>query len=315
MKKIYFLALSFIVGAGAIAQTTITNHFEDAVSDANPANWAVGYYNWGPGNGYVSGTNTFDDKAILQKFDASYGITGAGTIDALNIYIIQKNDSGNGTTVSLAIWEDNAGVPGAILGSVDVTIADIDTALAATQVILDGAVVKGLYNTSVTFTTPIAIPANMSFFAGITVPATAQAAQGDTVVVLTTTMPNYVFADASTHAGALNENDGFDSYGSSSVNIANAIFPTVTIASSASINENNLSINAYPNPATSELNITMSANATSVAVISMDGKVVASQEVNGTSTTINVANLNSGVYFYEVTTENGLVVRNTFVKN
>ncbi len=90
---------------------------------------------------------------------------------------------------------------------------------------------------------------------------------------------------------------------------------TLTSAGTSGINENTISVNAYPNPANSELNITMSENATSVAVISMDGKVVASQEVNGTSTTINVANLNSGVYFYEVTAENGLVVRNSFVKN
>lgn len=90
---------------------------------------------------------------------------------------------------------------------------------------------------------------------------------------------------------------------------------TGTPASGVGIIENTLVASAYPNPANSELNITMSENATSVAVISMDGKVVASQEVNGTSTTINVANLNAGVYFYEVTAENGLVVRNTFVKN
>ena len=89
---------------------------------------------------------------------------------------------------------------------------------------------------------------------------------------------------------------------------------TVTGNSTASINENTLVTSAYPNPANSELNITMSENATSVAVISMDGKVVASQEVNGNSTIINVANLNSGVYFYEVTAENGLVIRNSFVK-
>lgn len=317
MKKIYFLAASLMMSAGVMAQTTsiITNHFEGAIDNANPANSNVGVYSWQGGNGYVAGTNSFGDKAVLQLFDSNYGITGSGTVDKLAVMINSKNDAGDGTEVSVGVWANNNGTPGALLGSVDVAISDIDTTVAGLQFILDGTILKGFYNVEVTFATPIEIPASQSFFAGITIPAGDQAAAGDTLVVLTTVMPGYTFADASTHAGTLSATNGFDSYGSASINIANAIFPTVTVqGSSASLFENELVINAYPNPADEVLNISMSETAVAVKVISMDGKVVASEEVNGTTAAINVAGLNSGVYFYEVTAANGNVVRNSFVK-
>ena len=88
----------------------------------------------------------------------------------------------------------------------------------------------------------------------------------------------------------------------------------VVAASAAGLNESSISANAYPNPAANELNIVSSVNAKSVSVITMDGKVVSSVDMNGTTAAVNVADLTSGVYFYEVTGEDGSVVRNTFVK-
>lgn len=315
MKKIYFLTASLLMSAGVFAQTTITNHFEGALVGQN---WEVGYYSWNEGNGYVSGSNSYEDQAIIQKFDMNYGVTGEGTIDKLSAHIILKEDSGNGTEISLGVWEDNSGVPGALLGSANIAIADIDTTTGGIQLISDGISVKGFYNVEVTFASPIAIPANKSFFAGVTLPTVSETAQGDTIVVTTTTMAQggtFTFADATTHAGSMNGAGGFDSYGASGIAVSNAIFPTVTITGgTGGINDNVISVTAYPNPAADMLTVSMSENASSVSVISMDGKVVATQDVNGTEATINVSSLNSGVYFYEVATENGNIVRKSFVK-
>jgi hypothetical protein len=96
--------------------------------------------------------------------------------------------------------------------------------------------------------------------------------------------------------------------------IVDDITVTGTAGGPASLVENTMNVNVYPNPAEDVLNISMDLNGASVAVISMDGKVVASQVMNGTTATVDVANLVSGVYFYEVTAENGLVIRNSFVK-
>ena len=311
MKKLYFLAVSLLLGAGAIAQTTVTSHFEGALADLQ--NPQVGIYTWGPGNGYVSGTNTYGDKAIVQLFDSNYGVSGAGTVDNVKLHINAIADAGNGTMVTVGIWENNSGTPGALLGSADIEIASIDTSAANLQVISDGTAAQGIYNLDVTFGTPVAIPANQSYFAGITLPTATEAANGDTVVVTTTVQEgSYQFADASTHAGAVDANDAFASYGASSIAIANAIFPTMTFTSG--IAENNLNITVYPNPAENVLNIDAAESLSSVKVIGMDGRVVIDTDVNGNTTSIDVSGLEAGSYYYEVVSVNGDVSRSSFVK-
>jgi hypothetical protein len=311
MKKLYFLAVSLLLGAGAIAQTTVTSHFEGALAD--PQNPQVGIYTWGPGNGYVSGTNTYGDKVIVQLFDSNYGVSGAGTVDNVKLHINAIADAGDGTLVTVGIWENNSGTPGTLLGSADIEIASIDTSAANLQVITDGTAAQGIYNLNVTFGTPVVIPANQSYFAGITLPTAAEAANGDTVVVTTTIQEgSYQFADASTHAGAVDASDAFASYGASSIAIANAIFPTMTFTSG--IAENNLDITVYPNPAENVLNIDAAESLSSVKVIGMDGRVVIDADVNGNTTSIDVSGLEAGSYYYEVVSVNGDVSRSSFVK-
>jgi hypothetical protein len=81
-----------------------------------------------------------------------------------------------------------------------------------------------------------------------------------------------------------------------------------------SINENTMTASVYPNPASDVLNIQLTENATSVSIIGMDGKVISTELINANTAAVNVSNLVSGVYFYEIATENGSLVRNTFVK-
>jgi hypothetical protein len=70
----------------------------------------------------------------------------------------------------------------------------------------------------------------------------------------------------------------------------------------------------YPNPASEVLNIQLNTTATSVSILGLDGKVISTEKVNSTTVAVNVANLVSGMYLYEVTSANGEVVRNSFVK-
>jgi len=92
------------------------------------------------------------------------------------------------------------------------------------------------------------------------------------------------------------------------------IIDDVKITNVAGIEENSMEVSVYPNPATDVLNIQLTENASSVSILGMDGKVVSTQVVNANTATVNVSNLVSGVYFYEVVAENGTIVRNTFVK-
>lgn len=78
----------------------------------------------------------------------------------------------------------------------------------------------------------------------------------------------------------------------------------------SSVGEMALELSVYPNPANDVLNFKGSEEVASSVVLSMDGKVVA----NGTGSSVNVSNLNTGMYIYEVTTVNGTVSRDTFMK-
>ncbi len=90
---------------------------------------------------------------------------------------------------------------------------------------------------------------------------------------------------------------------------------SLTAASTASLEEiEKGTAVAFPNPAKEVLTIQTSLESTSISIIAMDGKVVATADMSGINGSINVANLVDGSYFYEVTASNGTVVRNTFVK-
>jgi hypothetical protein len=73
-------------------------------------------------------------------------------------------------------------------------------------------------------------------------------------------------------------------------------------------------IKAYPNPAKEVFNIALNGEGATATLISMDGKVVASEEFNGSNVSFNVAGLVEGAYIYEVVAADGTVIRDTFVK-
>lgn len=318
MKKIYFSLLAAVAAFGLNAQietNIITNHFEDAVSDPSPANWNIGTYTWNGGNGYVSGNNAFGDLAVLQLFDADYGVTGEGTINNVKILISRKTVSGtNAGSVEIGVWENNNGSPGNALGTVSVTMAALDTAAASLATIgtLGDAndPLRGLYNNEVSFATPIDIPANGSFFAGILL--SPNTADGDTAVVTSTTMPGYVFADASTHAGTL-ASDGttFDAFGASSVNVALAIFPEVTLDFTSAVEYGKITSKVYPNPASETVNIEVAEVdlVEEVVFFNAMGQKVGSQVINASNTQVSVADFAQGFYTYQLVDSKGEVLK------
>ncbi|HRO75553.1 MAG TPA: T9SS type A sorting domain-containing protein [Crocinitomicaceae bacterium] len=76
----------------------------------------------------------------------------------------------------------------------------------------------------------------------------------------------------------------------------------------------NATSKVYPNPTSDVLNIEVSKDAKSLNVYGIDGKVVLTTSLNGTQSTINVSNLNNGVYFYNITTIDGSVMNGSFIK-
>ena len=73
-------------------------------------------------------------------------------------------------------------------------------------------------------------------------------------------------------------------------------------------------LSVYPNPTSDILNITLSEEATSVHILTLDGKTVATTSVKSKVVSLDLADLPTGIYIYEVETKEGEKVRNTFVK-
>jgi hypothetical protein len=65
--------------------------------------------------------------------------------------------------------------------------------------------------------------------------------------------------------------------------------------------DNNAAFNVYPNPSNGLVNISSSQNIAAVRIIDITGKSV----VETNQTKIDVSTLNKGIYFVEVTLENG----------
>ena len=84
---------------------------------------------------------------------------------------------------------------------------------------------------------------------------------------------------------------------------------------SAGINENTLTgVSVYPNPSTGLINVTnANANANTIVVYDMVGKVVMTKEANA-STTIDLTSNGTGIYMVEVSNENGSLVERVVIK-
>jgi hypothetical protein len=296
MKKILLSIGVVLSAAAANAQVdTLTEFFTGTPT----------IYTTAAADSYLAGNNEYGDLTKMQLFDGTHGVNGGGSITGLLLWAPIKLDAGTGGTFRAVIWANNAGTPGAELGSATITLSSVDT-LATNTMVAEGAVG---YNVAATFTSPIAIPANGEFWAGVELPTTA----GDLIALVTNTDGD--FADAITHTGEYWSDNTFHTFGDAAnwgVLCAIAAFPVVNFQ--VGLTENEIVASVYPNPASDVLNIKLKANATSVSIISMDGKVVSTQNVSSNTVAVDLSNVLAGAYIYEIVAENGTVIRNTFVK-
>ncbi len=258
-----------------------------------------------PETGAVAGNNSYNDIAKMMLFDDAMGVYTGGTIDGVLVGIIKKTSAGG--SFKVAIWADNNGVPGATpLGSQTLTTASVDTTLSNYNIMND----IGYYNVDVTFTTPIKIPTNRKFWAGVILPTTA----GDSIQLITNSDGD--FSMAKTNTGEIASNGTFGNFVDDwSSNFAMAIFPKVNFINTTGISENDIiNYEIYPNPANDYLNFKLKENCKSIEIISLDGKSLIIESVTGSSTKINISNLNSGVYMFKLTNDKGLVTTSKFVK-
>lgn len=306
MKKIYTTLLMLSVTAVLSAQTndTLTAHFQGTPFLYGAAT-----------GGFVAGHNGYGDLGKMQLFDANYGVTQSGVITGILMWIPWVEGNPN-SVVTATIWANTSGAPGAVLGTVPVTYASIDTTAAGLFPIV-GSADSAMYNAIAVFPTAITIPVSQSFWAGITFTYAA----GDTIGMVTTSdatggdAPGSSgdFADATGYTFEKWSDNSFHSFndGTSStwqLDVALAIFPTVTFG--VGINEYSSDLVAltqnYPNPFSQQTTVSYSlkkgANV-SVDVVDLTGRKVMEKEfgyktAGNHNFTLNAGTLNAGVYFY-----------------
>ncbi len=294
MKKILLsLAVVFTAGAATAQVDTLTEFFTGTPALVGSA-----------GAGYVSGNNDYGDLGKFMRFDASNGL-GNGTVNGVLLWIPVKDD--NGGSFNVVARDFTGGAFGATLATETITLAAVDTSLAGYS-IAEGTTP---YNVAVTFSTPIAVTGASDIVIGIELPTT----MGDTIALTHNTDGDFAAADQYTvEEWSDNSAQFFGDPTNWDLDVALAVFPIVDVVPAVGLEEASIEANVFPNPATTELNIEVKGEATAVSIITMDGKVVATQDIVGTSAKVNVAELTSGVYFYEVVAADGTVVRNTFMK-
>jgi hypothetical protein len=102
----------------------------------------------------------------------------------------------------------------------------------------------------------------------------------------------------------------FDAAGCASTSIV-----TINGAPFVSVTEiDAIEVNAYPNPTSDNLTISSDVNVKTIKIISLDGKILSTNEVNSNVFTTDVSRLNAGMYFYQLETDKGNILRNTFMK-
>ncbi|MGM0566598.1 MAG: T9SS type A sorting domain-containing protein, partial [Bacteroidota bacterium] len=63
-------------------------------------------------------------------------------------------------------------------------------------------------------------------------------------------------------------------------------------------------MNVYPNPATDHLNITTEEDITEIRVLNASGQVMLQKEINSNEYSLNVGNLDAGIYILQTTFKN-----------
>jgi Secretion system C-terminal sorting domain len=102
------------------------------------------------------------------------------------------------------------------------------------------------------------------------------------------------------------------------VSPGNFAFDVRTLTGIPTTSANPLSVNVYPNPTSSILNVTVAGNVSLQKISLTDalGKTVYEKLMNNSRKTIalNIENYRSGVYFLTVQTSDGTMVHNKIVK-
>ncbi len=189
----------------------------DTVNYPLPGNWSLTYYMVGSpaGDGYVAGTNEYDNKQKANYFDLSASsfmyIYGASFYFGVANSAVAANLAKN---VMFKVYTDNGGSPGDQIGST------VDLPLSSIKANVDSGIM-----TNVTFPFPIALPSTKKFYVSVDI-SNFNWYNGDSITLVTTQIDEV-------NPGTAWEQESDDSWKRMSIqwgNLALIILPYVSVS-------------------------------------------------------------------------------------
>ena len=261
--------------------------------------------------GYIAGNNKYGDMEKAMKYSLNTNsLALPGTISQVLLYIGSKKAGGPGTGVlSVKVYADNASVPGTLLGTSSTKPISTLTTQSYT-------------NNAFTFTTPVALTTDVFF-----VSVDFSNANLDTLSLVSTKSGATCVSTSSLSAWEMDQNGAWEKIATNwgGLTIDLGIFPVITSEKSVGINDllgTNISLlQSFPNPASNELSINFGLNQPSkveIEIYDVTGKMVSISKLTkldagNHNTTLDVSNLNSGLYFYSIKSENTKLFRKFMV--
>jgi len=243
------------------------------------------------GTGWISGTNSFLDKAKADKYTAASNLQVKG----LWIYFGYLYTPGSGSsTVTYKVWNNNGlgGAPNSTLGSQTTTTLNI----------YNNLILNPAQPTYVQF--PNYISQNGAFYAGVEFDPT----NGDTIAIVTNTQN--LTANTAWELWSNNVWYPYSDANSWNTQLSHATYPVLCSPvsnSDISYPPNQFDIELFPNPANDKLFISIGNNAINneqveIKVFDMLGQIVSSKKliVNTSTINIEIADFKNGLYMLEL---------------
>jgi hypothetical protein len=252
------------------------------------------------GTGWISGTNSFGDKAKADKYTAATNLQ----IKGLWIYFGYLYSPGNGSsTVNYKVWSNNGtnGAPNTTLGSQTTTTLNI----------YNNLIQSPAQPTYVQF--PNMISHNGTFYAGVEFDPT----NGDTIAVVTNTQN--LSANTAWELWTNNVWYPYSDATSWNTQLSHLMLPVLcspVTTSDITYPLNQFDVELFPNPANDKLFIGISNGVINnesieLKVFNMIGETVISKKILANSSTISLElnALNNGLYILEVKQNNKVSIK------
>lgn len=318
MKKITLLALGLFIAGISFAQESISSAGFEITNNVSATTAAAQVdctteivsttIDMGFGNLNV---NEVGDNFLVPA-DEFFEITDA------TVFVIVNNTSDETTFANLVIrFYESAGEFPSTLISEDIIVTPTATNLGPVNGTLDAYQLDFTLNTSVTLEAP---SAETEFWFSIFLPNTTSANNFLETTDETTDTTLGAFKTGADPAAAWS-NTFTDGNGNPAT-----LPPGVAFSFSGdcdtllSVNENVLAenISVFPNPTNADLNINFARNfgTTTVAIINVNGQKVLNASIEGFgNNTLGTSKLATGIYFAQVTTQEGSTTTIKFIKN